>query len=139
MYRLSTTYVLWGKLGIEDVRCDDVANGVSSVEGRVVDGFLGLSGAVCSHPRDEQRVDSKDKGNQIVADKKCTLVFFGLGKSDQKSDTNNDNSDQAKQEWKLALEAVCEPRSKQNRDELKDTKRHVEQNSLIGCETGQAL
>ena len=42
------TYVLWSKLGIEDVGSDDVADGVASVERSVVDGLLGLSGAVAT-------------------------------------------------------------------------------------------
>jgi hypothetical protein len=44
------TYVLGCKLGVEDVRRNDVADRVTGVERRVVDGLLGLSGAIGSHP-----------------------------------------------------------------------------------------
>lgn len=106
---MARTYVLWSKFGVEDVRGNDVSNGVASVERGVVDGLLGLSGAVATHPGDEQGVDGVYESDQVVSDKEATLVIRGLGECDQQSDSNDDDGDEAEQERRLALEPVSQP------------------------------
>jgi hypothetical protein len=86
------------KLLVKDVRCDDVANGISGVEGGVVNGLLGLSGTVATHPRDEQRVDGIHESDKVVSSEKTTLVCLGLGECNHQSDTNDDNGDETEQE-----------------------------------------
>lgn len=44
------TYVLRSELGVEDIRCDDVADSISGVEAGVVDSLLCLSSTVGAHP-----------------------------------------------------------------------------------------
>lgn len=75
------SYILWSEFGIEDIWCDDVADGISSIERCVVYRLFGLTGAIAAHPGDEQRVDGEDKCDQVVADEETALVCFGLGKS----------------------------------------------------------
>ena len=70
------------KLGVENVRRDDVANGITGVEGGVVGRLFSLSSDVAAHPGDEQRVEGVDERDQVVPNEKTGLVGFGLGKSD---------------------------------------------------------
>ena len=83
MYDIWLTYVLWSELFIKNVWGNDVTNGVSSVERRIIDGLLGLSSTVCSHPGDKQRVDGINKCNQIVASEESSFVFFLFWKSNK--------------------------------------------------------
>ena len=44
------TYIFRSELRVEDVRRDDVTDGVTGIERGVVDGFLGLSSTIATHP-----------------------------------------------------------------------------------------
>ena len=76
------TYILRRELGVEDVRGDDVSDGISGVEGSVVDCFLGLAGAIAAHPGDEEGVDGEDECDEVVADKQAAFVCFVLWQRD---------------------------------------------------------
>jgi len=125
------TYVLRCKLRVENVRCDDVANGVSGVERGVVDGLLGLSSTIATHPRNEQRVDGVHESDQIVPSEQTALVVLGLGKCDHQSNSNNDDRHKTEQEWRLALEAVCEIGCAKDRNKLQCARWHVEKYGLV--------
>lgn len=138
-FRLWSTYVLRCELGVEDVGCDNVANGVASVERGVVDGFLCLSSTVAAHPGDEERVDGVYESNEVVSGEQTALVGLGLWQCDHQSNSHNDNRHKTEQEWRLALEAVCKIRSTKNRNELECSRWHVEKHCLIRGETSKVL
>lgn len=127
------------KLGVEDIRCDNVADGVGGVEGGVVRRLLGLSGAVAAHPGDEQRVEGVDKRDQVVSDEETGFVGLCLWQRNHQGDTDNDERNDAEEEVRLALERVCEVGRGEDGDELQRAKGHVEQNGLVGGEADEAL
>ena len=59
---------MWCEALVEDVRGDDVSEGIRGVEGGVVGCFFGLAGDVAADPGEEEGVDGVDEVEEVVAD-----------------------------------------------------------------------